>query len=222
VNHILGIFNLLPALPLDGGRALRSFLSTRHGKIRGTEKAVKVSNGFALLFGIIGILGFNILLILIALFIYMASKGELFLLQGQSALEGLRAGEVGTRTKVIRQNETAVSVVSAMRESKTTVLPVETISGRPALVTLDKIRNIPRDRWSVTPVSQLLDETPKSIDVDDFLDHSLEDLLTAPAQSFPLTKNGRPIGVVRLSEVMEAAQFRELNKKSEQKTKRVA
>lgn len=58
LNVGLGIFNLLPAFPMDGGRILRSLLQTvgRLTKVRATEIAVGVGKAFALLWGVVSLL----------------------------------------------------------------------------------------------------------------------------------------------------------------------
>lgn len=56
VNVVLGLFNLLPALPMDGGRVLRAVLARRRGLSAGTRTAVFWNRGFALLLGGTGLL----------------------------------------------------------------------------------------------------------------------------------------------------------------------
>ncbi len=55
VNLIIAVFNLIPALPMDGGRILRASLSMRFGHRRATELAVKVSRVVSVAFGVIGL-----------------------------------------------------------------------------------------------------------------------------------------------------------------------
>lgn len=50
VNILLGIFNILPGFPLDGGRVLRSYLQKKRDVVSATKLAVKISNIFIILF----------------------------------------------------------------------------------------------------------------------------------------------------------------------------
>lgn len=88
INVGLGAFNLLPAFPMDGGRALRAALAMRMDRNRATEIAAHVGQGMALLFGIVGLL-VNPFLAVIAVFVWMGAKGEASLVQVQTALRGL-------------------------------------------------------------------------------------------------------------------------------------
>ncbi|MBC9783893.1 site-2 protease family protein [Heliobacterium chlorum] len=57
VNFTLGAFNLLPILPLDGGRVFRSLLTTLWGAMKASQQAALWGEGMALLFGFLSIIG---------------------------------------------------------------------------------------------------------------------------------------------------------------------
>ncbi|MEW5801849.1 MAG: site-2 protease family protein [bacterium] len=75
INLILGIFNLLPAFPMDGGRVLRALLALRMEYIQATHIAVSVGQVFAIFFFFYGLF-YNFWLALIGIFIYMGAEGE--------------------------------------------------------------------------------------------------------------------------------------------------
>lgn len=76
VNLLLGVFNLLPALPMDGGRVFRAILAKRKGLVPGTKLAVKVSRIIAVAFVVGGVL-WNPWLIALAVLIWVLGTSEL-------------------------------------------------------------------------------------------------------------------------------------------------
>jgi Zn-dependent protease len=75
MNLSLGLFNLLPALPMDGGRVLRALLARRHGLVGGTERAVKTSRVIAIGLGVLGVFT-NVWLIALAVLVWVLGSSE--------------------------------------------------------------------------------------------------------------------------------------------------
>jgi len=76
INLMLAGFNLIPAFPMDGGRVLRALLATRLGYQKATKIAVNFGHAFALIFAYLGIIKLNIILVIIAVFIYTSASSE--------------------------------------------------------------------------------------------------------------------------------------------------
>lgn len=207
VNLVLGIFNLLPIFPLDGGRAFRSLLSTRMSASRATGVAVKVAKGSAWVLGGLGILGFNLLLILIAFFIYSAANSELVMDVNRRKLRGVPARELMTEMHPLTGEETLLHAVNRMMASRTRILPVETAEGA-GVVGMDDLRRIPRDRWAETRVKSAMDKTPVVLDLNDPLEEHFPQLITYGA--LPVTKAGQVVGLVRQTDIAELLEFRNL------------
>lgn len=88
INIGLALFNLIPAFPMDGGRALRAVLAMRLGHDRATNIAASLGRVFAVGIGILGLL-YNPLLILIALVVWQGATQERALSQLKQAISGV-------------------------------------------------------------------------------------------------------------------------------------
>jgi len=108
LNLVLGVFNLIPAYPLDGGRVLRSALWGWTDNLdRATYWASNVGRGFGLLLMTIGFLavinGYGISglwWILIGLFVNQSASGSYRQLRMRESLEGKRVKDVMSRLPV--------------------------------------------------------------------------------------------------------------------------
>ena len=76
INLMLVLFNMIPAFPMDGGRVFRALLSLKMGRARATAIAAGTGQAVAMGFALMGFLGGNLLLILIAIFIFFAATAE--------------------------------------------------------------------------------------------------------------------------------------------------
>lgn len=82
-NFVIAMFNLIPALPMDGGRILRALLARKMHFVRATETSVKVSRAVAVIFGIVGLLHGPLTLVLLAPFLWIMGTRELMIARQQ-------------------------------------------------------------------------------------------------------------------------------------------
>jgi Zn-dependent protease len=76
INLMLGLFNLVPALPMDGGRILRAALSLRLGYVRATHVAVAVARVFLVAFAVAGIALGSLQLVVLAFVLWLMTSAE--------------------------------------------------------------------------------------------------------------------------------------------------
>jgi CBS domain-containing protein len=162
----VGIFNLIPGFPLDGGRVLRAFVWYRSGSLtRATRTASQVGKGFAM-----------VLMLLGALQIFTgALLGGLWLIFIGMFLRG--TAEEGYQEVVLRQVLADVAVHDVMTQDVVSVpqdLPVSqllteyflrygyhgfpvtqngTVAG---VVSLDAVRHVPEPERAATTVTQIM------------------------------------------------------------------
>lgn len=76
INLVIAGFNLIPALPMDGGRILRALLVRRFGYVRATDIAVTVARVAAVAFVILGITAQMYQLLILAPFLWLMGTRE--------------------------------------------------------------------------------------------------------------------------------------------------
>ena len=79
INLIIAGFNLIPALPMDGGRILRALLTRKMDFVAATDASVKVARFAAVGFALIGLFGGAFQLLLLAPILWLMGTQEKFL-----------------------------------------------------------------------------------------------------------------------------------------------
>jgi Zn-dependent protease len=218
-NITLGIFNLLPAFPLDGGRALRSVLASRMGMVRGTQLAVRVSKVFAVLLGLMGFISINLLLMFIAFFIYATAQRELFFLLSKGLLQSTRVGEVAIQVDPLQETASLGLAARQMIVAKTTALPVLTSAGAPAVVTLAQIKRVPRELWGATSVRDIMSQVTRTLVESEAIGPLLPELASAPGGALPVQREGKLTGVVLYGQLAQLLELRSLEEPADERKK---
>jgi Zn-dependent protease len=167
VNILLGVFNLLPAAPLDGGRVLRAVLWRRFDdRDRATVAAARAGQVIAagvIGWGFVQLLGANTVgglwTGLIGFFLFNAATSEARMTVTQSALAGLRVADVlpgVTQAPAAPGWFTIENFLDAYRRSGDTrsVVPLQSFDGSFAgLVSLRRLGTVAPDQRDVVRVS---------------------------------------------------------------------
>jgi len=220
INLMLLGFNLLPALPLDGGRILRSILwrvkgdfpwATQVAAIAGRSFAFLLIAGGIALFVFQGAFG-GAWLAFVGWFLLQASASELRYLAVQEALDGLRVRNLMTREPItVGPDLTLGDVVDEITPLRRhTTYPVVEGERAVGLLPFWRVASVPRSEWDVKKVRDCmlpLAEVPTVTEEEPALD-ALVELQEAPVQRALVVDDGRLVGLLSISDVAHAIAIR--------------
>lgn len=156
-NIFLVVFNMIPAFPMDGGRVLRAILAMRMNYTDATRVAARIGQGAAFLFALLGLFG-NPILIIIALFVYLAASAEAQDVSFRGATQGLpvHAGMVSA-VETLNTSATLDDAVDLMLRTSQKEFPVVDGSNHPrGLLTRDGLIVALRQGGPATPVLDVM------------------------------------------------------------------
>jgi len=210
MNVVLLLFNLLPAFPMDGGRIVRALLTERYGPIRATQIAVGLGKIFAVLFGIFGLFSFNIILIVIAFFIFVGADAE-----SRGVLVKAMLGHVRVRDLMSPSHglvSPAMSVYDAaeqMLRERRLAYPVLENGRVVGLLAEPAVGRVPPNERRLTPVSKVMRDV-ETVAPDDDLGRALQAMGSRDVPMLPVVQDGAMIGVLLRSDVMRGLRLQEL------------
>lgn len=131
MNFIIAVFNLIPALPLDGGRVLRSMLAIWMPALRATEITAVVSRILAIGLGILGLMSLNFFLLAVAVFVYLAVQSETRTMQVEELLRGVPIWRLmNQEVRTVPADMTIGQLTTRMLEERHLGFPVVEASGK--------------------------------------------------------------------------------------------
>jgi Zn-dependent protease/predicted transcriptional regulator len=219
LNLFLGVFNLLPAFPMDGGRVLRSLLATRLGLLRATHIASWVGKAFAVLFGIWGFLSFNMLLLLIAFFVFSGAEAEtravmVKALLGQLRVQDVMQGEVFA----VRSDVSVQEAAERMLQERSLAYAV-TVDGQTAgLLTLDAVQAVPLEQRARTLVGEIAVKTPPLSPTEEAA-KAFRIMSETDVPQIAVAEDGRLVGTVRREDIVRELKLTELESTQRQAVK---
>lgn len=196
INVVLAVFNLLPAFPMDGGRILRALLARNRPYASATRLAARVGTIFALLFVVMGALSFQIVLLLVGLFIYVAATSESRTVLTEELLDGLTVRDLATTDPSVDVDDPASELLDRLLAARRTDLLVrdgETIVG---VVSAGALRQLAPADFETTTVSDLVTTELPRLDADLGAFEALVAMNQAQGDVALVEEAGRVIGAI--------------------------
>jgi Zn-dependent protease/CBS domain-containing protein len=215
INALLGIFNLLPAFPLDGGRVLRSILWKAKGNLRwATRIASKIGTGFALGMIFMGILSFftgnligGIWWFLIGLFLRNASQMSYRQVLIRRALEGEHVRRFMKPDVVTVNPSTSLEELlhGYVYRHHFKMYPVVENGKLLGVVSLPQLKEIPRDEWSKRTVGEIAERCTDGNTIDPNADavSALERMGQSKNSRLVVVAGGKVVGILALKDMLD-------------------
>jgi Zn-dependent protease/predicted transcriptional regulator len=215
INLTLLVFNLLPALPLDGGRVLRALLWIRRGNFAAaTRTAAAMGRGFGqglFVMGLVLVLVTGafagLWLALIGLFLIGAAEAEGQMAETRDALADLRVRDVMVAEPVSVPPDMALDrfMDEVFMAHRHTAYPVVGADGSPlGMVSFRQVVALPREDWPRRTVRDVMVPIERAIVVrsDADLRGTYPRLATDGLRRALVQDHGQPLGLLSLTDVM--------------------
>ena len=207
INLVVGVFNLLPAFPMDGGRILRAWYATSMSYVKATQKAAHVGKMFAIMMGVLGILA-NPWLILIAFFVYIAASEEARTTAVSVVLEKVPIKDIMSRDIVSVQSSMTVDDLSKlMFEKKHMGYPVIDNNNLKGIVTFTDLHNVPTQERANVLVSDVMTKDVIAISADADASEALKLISTKNIGRILVTDNNSIAGILSRTDLVRALQL---------------
>ena len=226
INIAVGLFNLVPGFPLDGGRVLRSILWAITGNLRkATRIAARTGQVVAWLFIVAGLsmafgmripvlgTGFTggLWLAFIGWFLNNAAASTYQQVLVNDLLQGVPV------TRLMRSNVPSITPSASVAElvhdhmmnSDERCFPVVQGDNMVGLVCLDDVRRLPRDQWESSPVSSIMTPADRLEVVTPQADatEALNRLTAKDVRQVPVVQNGHVLGILRRRDILKYLQL---------------
>jgi Zn-dependent protease len=214
INLALVLFNLIPGYPLDGGRVFRAIVWAITGNMRrATLIAANVGRFFAFFFIFAGVwqmfsgnLGGGLWIAIIGWFLDNAASGQVHQLMFQGLLAGNRVSQaMSTRCATVPADLTLQQLVDehilASGQRCVLVNRGDTTVG---LMTLHRIKEVPRSEWGTTSAAQVMLplEESQRLDPDAELWAALQKMDRGGVNQLPVTRDHHVIGMLSREDVI--------------------
>lgn len=203
-NIFLGVFNLLPAFPMDGGRILRALLAMRMEYSRATNIAATIGRALAWLLGLYGFLGGGFFTILVAIFIYMGATQEETMVRGRTVLGGLIVEQAYSRqTKSLRSEDTLSDAVNLTLTGFQASFPVCDDDKLVGLLTYPTLVQALSTHPASTPIGQVMARDVPVVSPMDELTEVQRLLNERRLEAVPVVEGNEFLGLITSADISE-------------------
>ena len=223
INLVLGLFNLLPGAPLDGGRILRAYLWRRHGDaVRAAVGAARAGKVVAYVLIGIGLLEFlagslvgGVWMAFIGWFLLTASRDEETWILTRQSLAGVSVADVMTARPHTAPGWISVEefIQRYLLGDRHSSYPVENSDGTiTGLITLNQLRDVPPDQRTRTLIRDVAiprDQVPTA-EPHEPLTALLERLASVAGGRALVIEAGQVVGIVTASDIARLIDVRRL------------
>ena len=208
VNLWLVGFNLIPAFPMDGGRVLRALLGLKLEYVQATQVAAAVGQGFAFLFGFIGLFT-NPFLVFIALFVWMGAAQEASMVQMKYSLSGIPVTRaMMTDFETLTPSDTLVRVVGLILAGSQHDFPVIQDERVIGILDRDTFMKALSERGQSVPVVDIMRRDFTEIDSHEMVEAALKHFQENGSKTLPVTHNGQLVGLLTSENITEYLMIR--------------
>lgn len=220
LNLVVGIFNLIPGFPLDGGRILRAALWSRYKDLRkATAVASGFGKGFAFFLIAVGFLNLitgsvisGVWLIFIGLFLREAADVSYRQVAMKKILGGTKVEEIMTRNVIavpadITLDRLVDEYIFKSHHSSFPVIEDDILQG---LATLNAVKAVPKEKWSTTPVKEIMVPLGREIVLskNTFVIDALSKLARNGIGRLLVIEDSKMIGILSQRDVMRLFEFK--------------
>ena len=203
VNLFLGLFNLIPAFPMDGGRILRALLATQMPYARATRTAASVGQGIAFLFGLVGLFT-DPMLLFIAFFVYIGAAAEASTVETKSALSGATVSSAMlTEYHSLSEGDPlshAINLIMSGSQAEFPVISGERVVG---ILTRKGLIEAIRRLGERAPVSAAMERSFEAVDTNDPLETVSSKLQSHDYHTLPVVHNDQLVGLITMENIGE-------------------
>ncbi|MBE9471008.1 MAG: site-2 protease family protein [Chloroflexi bacterium] len=204
-NLTLGLFNLLPAFPMDGGRVLRAFLAMRMDYARATAIAVRIGQGLAVLLGLWGFMGGGFTLIFIAIFIYLGAGEEGRTVEVKSVLEDMQVRQAMSHpVQTLTPTDTMAKVVELILQGLQADFPVLENDRLVGMLTEGDVLSALHKQGADTLVGQMMRRQFPIARPGETLVEVQGQMSAARLRSVPVVERDRVVGLLTAQDINEA------------------